>query len=427
VSAPPPTATAGNHLHVAPEAEVHAAGLRAQRSAIAVAEAGAVQRGFAAQAQALRHTQVQIAAASGAHAGGLQIGPLRQVGLTRTERQLAARRRGARQRLDVGATEHLQLVGQTDGQVAAGAAAALTRLAEQCRASAHEQAAGVQLQRTGILRTGRHRADPHARADAHAAVQVLGQRGLQGQLRGTAADGHQAQAATGHRALARQQQVAAAQAERRTIGPQQLCVSQHLQRRGALGAQEAEGLGRRRAERAVGLRGVERLAAGKAQARRGAGVKGPRHVDARAVAEHHPGRVDEEEGRRAAGRLQAQQALQLRDLAAGDPRDDVVQRRRLRREGGRLAAGEAEALEAVEQIAARQPPERLGDQVLGPLQHDGLAVVRAGVGDDAGDALRRGRHGQQGGAHQQQQRRACRDGPRAVFHRQFPISAKGAQ
>src|SRR3954447_17241489 len=85
-----------------------------------------------------------------------------------------------------------------------------------------------------------------------------------------------------------------------------------------------------------------------------ADVERARHVELGVGSEHHAGRVEEVEvGLPDPGR---QRAVNGGDLAAGDPADHVLDGARPG-EGGGLAGGDAELLEAVKQVVAASGAE----------------------------------------------------------------------
>jgi hypothetical protein len=148
-------------------------------------------------------------------------------------------------------------------------------------------------------------------------------------------------------------------------------------------AQKAERLGRRDGQAAAGLvQGREARAVGKAQLARRADVQRAGQVERGVGSEHDAGRVEEVEvGLADPGR---QRAVNGGDLAAGHPADHVPDGVRPG-EGGGLAGGDAEPLEAVEQVVAAP-----GAEVRPDLD---LWAGQAGPGPDraVGDDLRLGR------------------------------------
>src|SRR3954468_23971412 len=100
---------------------------------------------------------------------------------------------------------------------------------------------------------------------------------------------------------------------------------------------------------------------------RRADVERARHVEFSVWPEHHAGWIEEVEiGLADRG---GQLAVDVGDLAAGHPADHVPDRARPG-EGGALAAGDAEPLEAVEQVVAGPGAEVRADLDLGPGQAD---------------------------------------------------------
>src|SRR5271155_3621626 len=125
--------------------------------------------------------------------------------------------------------------------------------------------------------------------------------------------------------------------------------------------QKPEGRRRRRAQpAAAGMGYLQSPAMSEFEVIGGRGVKAARDIDRRTRPEDDAGGIDQI--KIGAG---SDTAVDRRRAAAGDPGDDVLDRRR-GREGSALTRRHAEADKAVEQIAAELFAEAGADQIIGP-------------------------------------------------------------